>query len=249
MEKFFYGFEVRYDPRLNNWDVDHLAWIASSRALIPSDGIIEKLTNLSIKSAETIGETDLMIIDGAEQQPEIDWMSPIKVYLDNQPISDDNTESEHIVRKSRMYHLIDGVLYKQDANDMMMKCISKDEGIELLREIHNGVCGAHSSWCFIVGKASGHEFYWPTAKDDAMEIVTKCRECQFFQKQTTKHANPLRPIDLSWPFAVWRIDIIDVLPRAPWGFCFLFIGIDTFTKWMEATPVVNITQEAAVKFL
>jgi hypothetical protein len=24
---------------------------------------------------------------------------------------------------------------------------------------------------------------------------------------------------------------------------------DTFTKWMEATPVVNITQEAAVKFL
>jgi hypothetical protein len=30
---------------------------------------------------------------------------------------------------------------------------------------------------------------------------------------------------------------------------FLFISIDTFTKWMEATPVVNITQEAAVKFL
>jgi hypothetical protein len=30
-----------------------------------------------------------------------------------------------------------------------------------------------------------------------MEIVTNCKECQFFQKQTTKHANPLRPIDLS----------------------------------------------------
>jgi transposase InsO family protein len=64
-----------------------------------------------------------------------------------------------------------------------------------------------------------------------------------------KHANPLRPIDLSWRFAVWGIDIIDILPRAPGGFRFLFVGIDTFTKWMEATPVVNITQEAAVKFL
>jgi hypothetical protein len=64
-----------------------------------------------------------------------------------------------------------------------------------------------------------------------------------------KHVNPLRPIDLSWPFAVWGINIVDVLPRAPRGFRFLFIGIDTFTKWMEATPVVNITQEAAVKFL
>jgi transposase InsO family protein len=30
---------------------------------------------------------------------------------------------------------------------------------------------------------------------------------------------------------------------------FFFITIDTFTKWMEAMPVVNITQEAAVKFL
>jgi hypothetical protein len=42
---------------------------------------------------------------------------------------------------------------------MMMKCISKDEGVQLLREIHSGVCGAHSSWRSIVGKAFRHEFY------------------------------------------------------------------------------------------
>jgi hypothetical protein len=176
-------------------------------------------------------------------------MSPIKAYLDNQSISDDNVEIERIARKSRMYQLIDGVLYKQGTNGMMMKCISKDDGVQLLQEIHNRVYGAHSSWCSTVGKAFRHGFYWLTAKDDTMEIVTKCKECQFFQKQTTKHANPLRSIDLSWPFAVWGINIVGVLPRAPGGFRFLFVGIDTFTKWMEATPVVNITQEAAVKFL
>jgi hypothetical protein len=96
-----------------------------------------------------------------------------------------------------MYHLIDGVLYRQGANDMMMRCISKEEGIQLLQDIHSEVCGAHSSWRSIVGKAFKHEFYWSTAKDDAMEIATKCKDCQFLQKQTTKHANPLRPIDLS----------------------------------------------------
>jgi hypothetical protein len=68
MEKFFYGFEVRYDPRLDNQDVVHLAWIASSRAPTPPDVIIEKLTKLSVKAAETLKETDLMIIDGVEQQ-------------------------------------------------------------------------------------------------------------------------------------------------------------------------------------
>jgi hypothetical protein len=157
--------------------VDHLAWIASFRALIPSDVIVEKLTKPSIKSVETLRETDLMIIDGAEQQPEIDWMSPIKVYLDNQPISDDNAEIERISRKSRMYHLIDGVLYKQGANGMMIMCISKDEGVQLLWEIHNGVCGVHSLWRSIVGKTFRHGFYWPTAKDDVMKIITKCKEC------------------------------------------------------------------------
>jgi ribonuclease HI len=35
IEKFFDGFEVRYVPRLNNRDADHLAWIASSRAPTP----------------------------------------------------------------------------------------------------------------------------------------------------------------------------------------------------------------------
>jgi hypothetical protein len=40
-----------------------------------------------------------------------------------------------------------------------------------------------------------------------------------------------------------------ILPRAPGGFSFLFVTIDKFTKWMEAMPVVNITQDAAVKFL
>jgi hypothetical protein len=125
--------------------VDHLAWITSFRAPIPSYVIIEKLTKPSIKSVKMLREMDLMIVDGAEQQPETDWMSPIKAYLDNQPILDDNAEIERIARKSRIYHLIDGVLYKQGANDIMMKCISKDEDIQLLQEIHIGVCGAHSS--------------------------------------------------------------------------------------------------------
>jgi hypothetical protein len=118
-------------------------------------------------------------------------MSPIKTYLDNQPISDDNAEIERIAHKSRMYHLVDEVLYRQGTNGMMMKCISKDEGSQLLWDIHSGVCGAHSSWCSIVGKVFKHGFYWPTAKDDVMEIITKCKECQFYQKQTTKHVNPL----------------------------------------------------------
>ena len=45
------------------------------------------------------------------------------------------------------------------------------------------------------------------------------------------------------------VDILGPFPRAVGGYRFLFVAIDKFTKWPEATPVVNITQGAAVAFL
>jgi transposase InsO family protein len=53
----------------------------------------------------------------------------------------------------------------------------------------------------------------------------------------------------SWPFAVWGVEILGPFPRAVGGYRFLFVAIDKFTKWPEATPMVNITQGAAVAFL
>jgi hypothetical protein len=104
MEKFFNGFEVWYVPQLDNRDVDHLAWIASSRASTPPDIIIEKLSKPSVKPAEAANEAikqDLMVIDEPDQELEYDWMYLIRMFLENQPSLDDNAEVERIVRKSK----------------------------------------------------------------------------------------------------------------------------------------------------
>jgi hypothetical protein len=115
MEKFFDGFEVQYVPCLDNRDADHLACIASSRAPNPPDVIIEKLSKSSVKPAEAVNEAtdqDLMVINEPEQDPVYDWMSSIKMFLENQPPLDDNTEVERITCKSKQYHLIDGMLFR-----------------------------------------------------------------------------------------------------------------------------------------
>jgi hypothetical protein len=75
---------------------------------------------------------DLMVIDELDQEPSYDWMNSIKMFLENQPPSDDNAEVECITRKSKQYHLIDGILFQRGTNGMMMKCISREEGIQLL---------------------------------------------------------------------------------------------------------------------
>jgi hypothetical protein len=67
LEKFFDGFEVRYVPRLDNRDTDHLVWIASSRAPTPPDVILERLVKPSVKETEPSEDTGFMVIDGPNQ--------------------------------------------------------------------------------------------------------------------------------------------------------------------------------------
>jgi hypothetical protein len=114
MENFFDSFEVRYVPCLDNYDGDYLAWISSSRAPTSSYVIIEKLSKPSVKPAEAGNEAIeqyLMVIDESQQESMYDWINLIKMFLENQPPSDDNIEVEHIARKSKQYHMIDGILF------------------------------------------------------------------------------------------------------------------------------------------
>jgi hypothetical protein len=115
MEKYFDGFKVWYVPRLDNHDVDHLAWIASSSALTPPNIIIKKLSKPSVRPAKEVidaAKPDLMVIDEPEHGLTYDWMSPIKIFLNNQPPSNDNAKVERITCKSKIYHLIDEILYR-----------------------------------------------------------------------------------------------------------------------------------------
>jgi hypothetical protein len=104
-----------------------------------------KLSKPSVKLAEPTSEANLMIINRPDQEPTFNWMNLIRLFLSSQPISDDDVEVERIVHKARMYHLIDGVLYRQGTKGMMMRCISREEGIQLLWYIHSGVYGSHLS--------------------------------------------------------------------------------------------------------
>ncbi|BAT05924.1 Os08g0481151 [Oryza sativa Japonica Group] len=73
--------------------------------------------------------------------------------------------------------------------------------------------------------------------------------CQFHAKQTHQSAQALQTIPLSWPFAVWGLDILGPFRRAPGGFEYLYVAVDKFTKWPEAYPVIKIDKHSALKFI
>jgi transposase InsO family protein len=197
----------------------------------------------------TGGPTNLLAPQSVSQSGPNAWISEIRDYLKENILPEDHVSAERIVRLAKRYAVVEGDLYRCGTNNILMRCITREEGCELLTEIHGGECGSHSSSCTLVGKAFRHSFYWPTALQDAAEMVKSCKACQFHAKQIHTPVQALQMIPPSWPFAVWGVDILGPFPRAVGGYRFLFIAIDKFTKWPEATPVVNITQGAAVAFL
>jgi hypothetical protein len=111
------------------------------------------------------------------------------------------------------------------------------------------MCSNHIASRALAGKAFRQGFYWPTALSDAEYLVKTCDACQFHAKNAHQPAQALQTIPLSWPFAVWGLDIVGWFPQAVGGYQYLLVAINKFTKWVEVEPVRAITAHAAVKFL
>jgi hypothetical protein len=83
---------------------------------------------------------------------------------------------------------------------------------------------------------------------DATRIVRTCEGCQFYATQTHLPAQALQTIPITWPFAVWGLDLVGPLQKAPGGYTHLLVAIDKFSKWIEVRPLNSIRSEQAVAF-
>ena len=95
----------------------------------------------------------------------------------NRRAPEEQEEAEKVARRSNMYQFVDDTLYRRRPNGVRLKCIPREDGLELLVEIHGGMCGSHIGSRALAGKARWQGFFWPTALQDAAAQVTKCEAC------------------------------------------------------------------------
>jgi hypothetical protein len=72
-----------------------------------------------------------------------DWRTKIVSFLQGNCPSDDEAYIKIMEARTRPYIIIEGELYKQGVCSPLLKCLSRTEGQELMKEIHAGLCGAH----------------------------------------------------------------------------------------------------------
>jgi hypothetical protein len=122
------------------------------------------------------------------------WITEILTYLKDNILLDDCASADRIAHLAKRYTLVEGDLYRRGANGVLMRCITREEGCELLAEVHGGECGNHVSSYTLAGKVFWHGFYCPTAPQDVVELVKTCHVCQFHAKQIHTPAQMLQMI-------------------------------------------------------
>ncbi|XP_048489920.1 uncharacterized protein LOC104899029 [Beta vulgaris subsp. vulgaris] len=118
---------------------------------------------------------------------------------------------------------------------------AKKDGMEVLKELHEGACASH-----IGGRALGEKslrtgYFWLTLKEDDLLYAKKCDSCQRHDNVYQKSSNYLTPVLFPLPFAKWGMDILGPFPIAAGQKKFIIVVVDYFTKWVEPEAMRGIT--------
>jgi hypothetical protein len=268
LEGDFEGCEVTHIGRESNEEADNLAKIGSKCLPIPPGVFFEEIFERSVKINPAIDpalatrsgakQTNLTPAAGTEDLSkgattimlvEAVWTKPYLAYLMQGKLPEDPIHHRQVMQCSKAFTIINGELYKRSTTGVLQRCIAQEDGITLLREIHEGTCGHHASSRTLITKAFRSGFYWLSALHDARNIVQHCEACQLFATKPHTPASELHTIPVAWPFTQWGLDQLGPLPKSSRGsHTYLLVAVDKFSKWIKAVPVTNQEATTAVKF-
>ncbi|KAL5547002.1 hypothetical protein UlMin_006689 [Ulmus minor] len=227
-------------PRTENTNADALARLAT--------GLEDSL--LKTVPLEILDEPSLdkhQQVDAISDKPT--WMDPIMAYLRDGTLPQDKFEAHRLRYRSARYYLDKDKLRKRSFSSPSLTCLNEDQAKYVLQEVHEGVCGNHSSGRALAHKVLQQGYYWPTIQADSLSFVQKCDKCQRFSTIPHQPPEELTPVSSPWPFAKWGIDLIGPLPTARGQLKYAVVAIDYYTKWVEAEALAKITEQNVTNFV
>jgi hypothetical protein len=177
-----------------------------------------------------------------------DSRTKIISFLQGNCLSSDEAYNKIMDTRTRPYVIIEGELYKYGVCSPLLKCLSRTEGMELMKEIHAGLCGSHIGSRPLLGKVFLQGFYWPKAASDAAELVQKCEGCEKCARDQKQPSSLTQLIQPTWLLQRWGLDLLGPLPPAQGNLKYVVVTVEYFSKWIEAKPLATITSVTVQKF-
>jgi hypothetical protein len=241
MEASFEDFFVKNIPRGENEHADLLAKLMAQGLPLPSEVFFETITTPSVE----LMERAVLTISSVHSE---DWRTKIVSFLQGNYLLDNEAYIKRMEARTRPYVIIEGELYKQRVCSPLLKCLSRTEGQELMKEIHTELCGAHIGSRPLLGKVFRKGFYWPKAASDAADLVQKCENCQKFARDQKQPSSLTQLIQPTWPLQRWGLDLLGPLPPVQGNLKYVVVVVEYFSKWIKIKPLATITLATVQKF-
>ena len=135
-------FVLNQVPRLENPQADALSKLASL-----ADGDAQRIVFLEVKSVKSIDQEQVMFLS----QVKI-WMEPIIEFKKTGRLPSDLVEVKYVKAIDKWFKLWDETLYKKAFNRPLSSAFNREDGLEVLKELHEGACSSH-----IGGRALGEK--------------------------------------------------------------------------------------------
>ncbi|GJV97995.1 reverse transcriptase domain-containing protein [Tanacetum coccineum] len=146
------------------------------------------------------------------------------------------------------YFWDDPFLFKTCADQVIRRCVSGQEAVDILTACHSGPTGGHYGANYTAKKVFDSGFYWPTIYKDAHELVKNCDSCQRQGKISQRDEMPQNSIQVCEIFDVWGIDFMGPFPSSR-GNKYILVAVDYLSKWVEAKALPTNDARVVVKFL
>nr|XP_043616181.1 uncharacterized protein LOC122588107 [Erigeron canadensis] len=188
----FKSFRIQNVSRGRNKIADALSKLAStSFAHLTKEVLVEKLKKSSIEEE--------IVIAPVEEEGQT-WMTPIVEYLTSGLLLANKEEAWKIRIKAPQYTLRDEGLYRKSYLGPLLKCVGPNQAKAVIKEIHQGCCGAHAGPRMVVAKITKVGYYWPSMHNDTLKAIQTCESCQIHATVPKAPKSELIPVTAAWPF-------------------------------------------------
>ncbi|XP_025618967.1 uncharacterized protein [Arachis hypogaea] len=201
----FNSFTIIHVHREQNVRADILSKLAATRAE----------TQTSTLSQHTLTKPSIELLSIESINHLHDWRRPFLEYICTGAIPRDELHPQQFRRKASFYTRISGELYRRGFSQPLLRCLDQDQAREVMNGVHEGVCGNRIGGRALAAKIIRTGYYWPTIKRDCIARVKACDKCQKHEAISTKPAEVLHSMEVSWPFHRWGLDILGPFPTAP----------------------------------
>ncbi|GJS46640.1 reverse transcriptase domain-containing protein [Tanacetum coccineum] len=129
------------------------------------------------------------------------------------------------------YFRDDPYLFKICADQVIRRCVTGQEAIDILKACHSGPTRGHYGANYTAKKVFDSGFYWPTIYRDAHDLVTRCDTCQRQGKISQRDEMPQNSIQVCEIFDVWGINFMGSCPSSR-GNKYILMAVNYLSKWV-----------------